>query len=166
MSYKVFFAVFLIIFSSYSLADESTKDKKLNELVNLMDMDSMVESMYSQMEVMTQNMFTQMGVQPSEQAIFDEYYNQIMLILKEDMSWSKMEPLVVDIYRRNFTEKEIDDMLAFYKTDTGKSLLKKMPVVMQESMQMSQSLMQQSIPKIQVIAKQLGEALAKSRNAE
>ncbi|RDH45842.1 DUF2059 domain-containing protein [Zooshikella ganghwensis] len=104
-----------IIFSSYSLADEATKDKKLNELVNLMDMDSMVESMHSQMKVMTQNMFTQMGVQSSEQAIFDEYYNQIMLIIKEDMSWSKMEPLVVDIYRRNFTEKEIDDMLAFYK---------------------------------------------------
>lgn len=165
MSYKVVLAVLVLMFSPSLLADEASRDKKLNELVNVMDMDSMVDSIYSQMEAMMKNMATQMGVKPEEQAIFDEYYNQMTQIIKDDMSWAKMEPLVVDIYRRNFTEKELDDMLAFYKTDTGKSLLAKMPVVMQESMQISQVLMQQSVPKIQAKAQQLGEALAKARKA-
>jgi len=166
MNYKVVLAVLLFMFSPLLLADDVSKDKKLNELVNVMDMDSMIDSIYSQMEAMMQNMATQMGVQPDEQAIFDEYYKQMTQIIKEDMSWAKMEPLVVDIYRRNFTEKELDDMLAFYKTETGKSLLAKMPVVMQESMHISQVLMQQSIPKIQAKAEQLGEALAEVRNTK
>lgn len=166
MSSKVVLAVLLLMFSPSLIADNVSKDKKLNELVNVMDMDSMIDSIYSQMESMMQNMATQMGVQPDEQAIFDEYYKQMTQIIKEDMSWAKMEPLVIDIYRRNFTEKELDDMLAFYKTETGKSLLAKMPVVMQESMHISQVLMQQSIPKIQAKAEQLGEALTEVRNTK
>lgn len=166
MSYKVVLAVLVLMFSPALLADNASKDKKLNELVNVMDMDSMIDSIYSQMEVMMKNMSAQMDIQPDEQALFDEYYSQMTQIIKEDMSWARMEPLVVDIYRRNFTEKELDDMLVFYKSDTGKAILAKMPVVMQESMQISQQLMQQSIPKIQAIAQQLGEAVAQARKSK
>ena len=42
-------------------ADEDSKQEKLIELVNVMDMDSIVEAMYSQMEVMLQDMSTEMG---------------------------------------------------------------------------------------------------------
>ncbi len=166
MKIKALFFSVLLASSFSAYADDGTKEAKLSELLNVMGMDSMVEQMYSQMEVMMQNMSTQMGVQPSEQAIFDEYYNQMILVMREDMSWAKMEPLIVDIYDRNFTEKEINDMLVFYKTETGKSLLLKMPAVMQESMQISQTLMQTSIPKIQEIAKKLGKDLEKSRNGK
>lgn len=164
MKIKTLLMLPLIVLSFSAYADSETKRAKLNELVNVMDMDSMVDQMYSQMELMMQNMSTQMGVQPSEQAIFDEYYNKMSFVIKEDMSWAKMEPLMVDIYSRNFSEKEIDDMLAFYKTETGQSLLLKMPAVMQESMQMSQTLMQASIPRIQQIAKELSDDLAESRS--
>lgn len=166
MKIKSLLISILLATSCYSYADSESKQAKLNELVNIMDMDSMVDQMYSQMEAMMQNMSTQMGVQPSEQEIFDDYYSQMVLIMNEEMSWAKMEPLIVNIYDNNFTEEEINDILAFYKTETGQSLLLKMPAVMQESMQISQTLMQASIPKIQELAKNLSEDLAKSRNSQ
>lgn len=166
MKFKGLVAFVFVVFSVGVHADESSKQAKLSELVNVMDMDAMVESMYSQMEVLMQNMSTQMGVQASEQATFDKYYSQMITLLQDELSWEKMEPSVVDIYNRNFSEKEIDDMLAFYKTETGQSLLTKMPVVMQESMQMSQALMQSAIPKIQAIAQELSADLEKARATE
>lgn len=153
----------LLIFSSSLYAEQNTKQQKIDELINVMNMDAMVDSMYGQVEGMMKNMSAQMGVKPSEQAIFDKYYADMTNVLKSEMSWEKMQPMMVNVYDKHFKEQEIADMLAFYKTETGQKILKKMPVVMQESMQMSQSLIQDAMPRIQDIAGKLSEELKASR---
>ncbi|MCQ8890052.1 DUF2059 domain-containing protein [Pseudoalteromonas carrageenovora] len=153
----------LLIFSSSLYAEQNTKQQKIDELINVMNMDAMVDSMYGQVEGMMKNMSAQMGVKPSEQAIFDKYYADMTNVLKSEMSWEKMQPMMVNVYDKHFKEQEIADMLAFYKTETGQKILKKMPIVMQESMQMSQSLIQDAMPKIQDIAGKLSEELKASR---
>lgn len=74
-----------------------------------------------------------------------------------------MEPEILKIYDKHFTEKEVDDMLAFYRTETGKSILKKMPDVMQESMMISQSFVQVLLPKLKEAALQLTKDIDKAR---
>ena len=154
----------LLIFSTNLYAEQTAKQQKIDELVNVMDMDSMVDSMYAQVEGMMQNMSVQMGVKPDEKAIFDKYYADMTEVLKTKMSWKKMQPMIIQVYDKHFSEQEIADMLAFYKTDTGQKILEKMPVVMQESMQMSQSLMKDAMPKIQTLAQQLSDELEQSRS--
>lgn len=154
----------LLIFSSSLYAEQNTKQQKIDELINVMNLDSMVDSMYGQVEGMMKGMSDQMGVKPSEQAIFDKYYGDMTTVLKTEMSWAKMQPMMVNVYDKHFSEQEIADMLAFYKTDTGQKILEKMPVVMQESMQMSQSLMKDAMPKIQTLAQQLSDELEQSRS--
>lgn len=154
----------LLIFSSSLYAEQNTKQQKIDELISVMNLDSMVDSMYGQVEGMMKGMSDQMGVKPSEQAIFDKYYGDMTTVLKTEMSWAKMQPMIVNVYDKHFSEQEIADMLAFYKTDTGQKILEKMPVVMQESMQMSQSLMKDAMPKIQTLAQQLSDELEQSRS--
>lgn len=163
---KIILGITLLVLSFNLHAAETSKQKKLLELIKVMDMDAMMDSMYSEMEKMMQGLSTQMGVQASEQAIFDDYFKKMTAVMRETMNWKKLEPHTIEIYNRNFNEKEISDMLKFYKTDTGKAILKKMPAVMQESMQLGQSSMQETMPKIQKIAKQLSDALQESRNKE
>jgi len=43
--------------------------------------------------------------------------------------------LVVPIYDQNFSEEEIDGMLAFYSSAVGQKVLAKMPAIMQDCMQ-------------------------------
>lgn len=47
--------------------------------------------------------------------------------------------LVIPVYDRNFTDAEIDGMLAFYSSPVGQKVLAKLPVVLQESMEAGQS---------------------------
>jgi len=49
-----------------------------------------------------------------------------------------LENLIVPIYDRHFTLKELQALVAFYKTPEGTSVITKMPVVMQESMMAGQ----------------------------
>ncbi len=43
--------------------------------------------------------------------------------------------LIIAIYDKNLDKRAIDGIARFYKTEAGKQLIEKMPVIMQESMQ-------------------------------
>lgn len=58
-----------------------------------------------------------------------------------DYVWTSLEPRinidnlineVVNIYESKFTEKEIDELLVFYKSDLGKKLIQASPTIMIE----------------------------------
>ncbi len=157
------FALGICLLTSVEQAMADNKQVVLNELVSVMKMESMIDATYQQVEAMLQSMPAQMGIKPSEQPMFESYYSKMVDVLKAEMNWAKMEPQVLAIYERNFSEQELKDILAFYKTESGQSLVEKMPAVMQDSMQISQSLVQQAMPQIQTLAQELAAELQASR---
>ncbi|WP_428243445.1 DUF2059 domain-containing protein [Gynuella sp.] len=161
-----FWIVCLLLCSFTAVAADSSKEAKVVELMDLMNMNALIDNMYAQMEPMLQNVSKELDIKPSEQPLFDQYYKDVVAIMKADFSWEKMQPGMIDLYSRQFSEQEIDDMLAFYKTETGQAVLKKMPQLMQASMQLSQTLMQSAMPKMQARVKQLSNELAKARQAQ
>ncbi len=48
---------------------------------------------------------------------------------------NEFKDLIIKLYNKHYTEAELDAMFKFYSSKEGKSIIKKMPVVMQESMQ-------------------------------
>lgn len=50
-----------------------------------------------------------------------------------------MEGEIAALYARTFTEQELKDMLAFYETPSGRSMLAKTPALMQESVAIGQA---------------------------
>lgn len=78
------------------------------------------------------------------------------------MTWENMSPRFVDIYTGAFTEKELKDLIGFYKTPTGKKSLAVMPQLMQEGAQVGTSLATENSP---VLEKMIEERMAEM-NAE
>jgi len=163
---KVLLVLFLVFFSGFSFSDEDAKKQKLDELLTLMNADALVDSIYSQMDQMVMGLEQHLGVKPSEKALFDEHTNKTTQIIKQEMSWEKMKGPMIAIYMKHYTESEIADMVAFYKTQTGQSMIKKMPLVMNDTMIMSQSLMKDMMPKMQALSLELKEKLAAVRNKD
>jgi hypothetical protein len=73
-------------------------------------------------------------------------------VLREEMTWEKLEPSFIGIYQKVLTQKEVDGMIAFYKTEAGIAVIEKMPQVMQLSMELVMELMQKISPRIQQIS--------------
>jgi len=51
--------------------------------------------------------------------------------------------LIIPVYQKHLTEKDIQEINAFYNTDAGKKLIKSQPAIMQESMVLGQQWGQQ-----------------------
>jgi hypothetical protein len=126
--------------------------------------DSMMDSMYGGMEQMMRQGMKQAlqgkSLSPEQQRIFDTVPTKFVAVMREEMSWQKMKPLYVQLYRDTFEQEEVDGLLAFYASPTGQAFVNKMPMVMQKSMALSQSLMQSIIPKMTAAMK---DAMAEAK---
>ena len=60
--------------------------------------------------------------------VLDEYFN-------DPESQRNFKATYASIYTEEFTEKELEEMIAFYKTDTGKKVLAKLPTVLEKGRQ-------------------------------
>jgi len=78
--------------------------------------------------------------------------------LAKYMSWDALKPQLVAIYTDAFTEAELREVNAFYKTPTGQKTITAMPALMQKGMAMGQKAVQDHLPELQeAIQKKLKE---------
>ena len=57
---------------------------------------------------------------------------------KKDVNLGELENLMIPIYQKHLTQEDVAAMNKFYSTPTGKKLITKMPMIMQESMVVGQ----------------------------
>lgn len=105
---------------------QTTKEKKVKDLLHTMGTTKTMETSF---EYMINFYKTQNPTIPhSYWAKAEKLINYEDLIQK-----------IIPIYTRNFTEQEIDDLLVFYRTSTGKAMIEKMPNILRESMNAGQT---------------------------
>lgn len=52
--------------------------------------------------------------------------------LEKEIKWDELKPQMLELYVREFSEPELRDILAFYKSPTGLKALKRLPALMAE----------------------------------
>lgn len=142
---------------------QQSKREMVEEMMLLMDVDAMVDTMYSQMDQMMQGMGREMGIRPEDQPLFDRHMAKVTALMKKEVTWQKMKEPMIAVYQNYYTTQELADMLAFYKSASGQSMLKKMPEVMKASMVVSQDMMKSVIPQIQQLSQELAEEVKAQR---
>jgi len=74
------------------------------------------------------------------------------------MSWEALKPQMMALYMDTFTEQELREINAFYKTSTGQKTLTAMPGLFQKGMAIGQKAVQDHLPELQeAIQKKLKE---------
>lgn len=145
-------------------SDSASKRESVEELLDLIDADSLIDNLYSQMGQTFQGMGQQLGIKPSEQELFDKFMGRLAEVMKEEMSWDKMEEPMIKIYLKHYTEKEVQDQITFYRSESGQSMINKQADVARDTMMMSQDIVRRFLPKLKKISEELEAELAAERN--
>jgi hypothetical protein len=101
------------------------------------------------------------GRQPTkqEQQYIDKVVRESAAVIREEMNWAAMRPLMVKIYKDTFTQEEVDGQIAFYRSPVGTAVIAKMPAVMDATMVAMHQNMQSITPKLQAIAEKAQKEL-------
>lgn len=87
----------------------------------------------------------------AQRAALDRLPARMSAMLREEMSWEKLRPGFVRMYRETFEQEEIDGLIAFYRTPLGQAYVDKLPVVMRKSMESVQETLQRLMPKMSAL---------------
>ncbi|MBF0492421.1 MAG: DUF2059 domain-containing protein [Deltaproteobacteria bacterium] len=160
----VFFITLMLSFNSY--AQEMASRKSVEKFIELSEVQKMMDAIYSQIDRSFKGMADQIGISEKEKPAFDKYTKKVSALVKKEVSWEKLKEPTLDIYSKHFTEVEIQGLIAFYSSDVGKSMVKKMPLVMQDTMIMTQDMMKSIYPKIQDLALEMKTEVEKLRKGK
>jgi hypothetical protein len=150
--------------------DAPASDASIQELLEVTHSEKTIDVVISQMQasidLMNKQFMKDRSLRPDQAQIMDDAKNQLVAAVRDSLKWEDMMPIYVDIYRKSFSQKEIDDIITFYKTETGQAILAKMPIVLQNTMQITMQRMAVLTPKLQKIQQDALAKLKASMQAE
>jgi len=79
---------------------------------------------------------------------YETKLNKMVQDMLKEMPWEEMMQAMVPAYQKHFTKGDMDALIAFYSTPTGQTILREMPGLMADSMQVMMPRMEQYIEKV------------------
>lgn len=127
--------IFIILITLFSIQINAQKvDEKIE---NLLELDGTINNIA---KIITQTIEYQ---KKNNFGISDNYWEALEKKVTEK-SLAELKLIVTPIYSKNYTETEIDSLITFYNSETGRLLIEKQPIIIEELnlplMQWSQNL--------------------------
>jgi uncharacterized protein len=123
-------------------------DAQIDKMLDTMDMQRTLDEMYVQIDAMSTNMGLQMlgeDATPEQRESLRRVTAQQQSLMRSTLSWDTLGPIYRKVYGKLFSAEEVEAMTAFYGSETGRGIMRKMPQAMQLSMEEMQPLMRSMI---------------------
>jgi len=161
---KLLLSIAFTLISPIAMANPPS-DESIRELMTITETRELMEGAMAQADQMMRATMEQTmqgkEISAEDRKVLDEMRTDMIAVLDEALGWDAMEPLFIDVYQRSLSQSEVDAMLEFYRSDAGKAVIAKMPLIMQNTMGVMQQRMASVGPRIQQIQ---DEAVAKLQN--
>lgn len=129
----------MVMFGATLWAVEPVKgDSRTTAAMELLVTMHMDKTMADSMEQMLQ-------LQIQQNPAIAPYKEVMRKFLAKYMSWESLKNEFARIYAEEFTEQELRDMIAFYRTPTGAKAIAKMPALMAKGGQLGMQRVQQNM---------------------
>lgn len=103
-----------------------------------------------QMEKTTNQAINQMlSMQVQQRPDLKVVEPEMRAFMTKYMNWSTLKEDMVQLYAREFTEKELRDLTKFYQTATGQKYVSKQSTLIQAGMEIGQQRVRENLPELQ-----------------
>ena len=137
-------------------------DASVRELLILSKSERLIDGMWQQMDQVMKSSVTEatsQGLNDAQRKVMDDMSTQMVEIFRDVMSWKDLEPKLIDLYKQTLTQSDVDGIVTFYKSEAGKALIEKMPLIMQRSMTLMTDKVQSLTPRLQALQQETSRKL-------
>ena len=144
-------------------ADARPSEQSVRRLFEAMHTSQLIDSVMEQTDANLREALERASggrsLNAQQQKLHDDMRAKIQGMLKEELAWSRLEPQMVEVYRSTFTPAEIDGMLRFYDSPSGRAVVAKLPQATQQMMQLTQEHVGALIPRIVELQKDTAQKI-------
>jgi hypothetical protein len=160
--------VFLILAVATALRGQAApaETASIDRLLVLAKTETASEMIVSQIDkgvtMGVQNALKGQAPTAADQVVIDSVRKQIRAAVNDTLSWPKLKGLYEKAYADTFSQEEIDGLIAFYSSPTGKAFADKEPLIAQ---QVNGAVQGQMAPLVMKISPIIQEAMQKLQSA-
>lgn len=118
-------------------ADPASEDS-VRELLALTEVSELVDQVGMQFGAMLDEQLAQIRRDPQlsaeQREILLGMHERMTQVVRQETDWAAYEAGVVQLYRENLTQSEIDSLLEMYRSPAGQLMLDKMPAITEATM--------------------------------
>lgn len=163
-------AALLLCMCRVSFADDASKRAKIDEMFTLMNMEQTLSRLADQQTGQLKQIMPQLlagqTIGPDDQKQIDAFMDQLTTMVRDAIQWNKLKPQYEDLYAATYDETTIDGMLAFYRTDVGRTMVAKQPELISKSQAIAQAQLSAVQPKMQAAFEDFAAKMAKNAAAK
>jgi len=139
-------------------ADDATKAAKVEEFFKLAKMDDTIrQALALAANQVRSGMLQQMTgtkLSPEQEKSTGEFQDKVTALVSGALSWEKMKPPYVKLYADAYTEPQIDDMLAFYRSPSGQAMVAGNASLMTKASAIAQNQLAEIMPELQKLIRE------------
>jgi len=139
----------MTVFAATALADRSSHESAAADLLKASQAEKLTEQMLGQIDGLMDQSFASAGLPAEAKPEWNSVKESMMDWMGEFLSWKELEPMYVEIYTAVFTEEELNELTAFYRSPLGRKMVEKMPALTQKSMEVTMRRMNEKMPELQ-----------------
>jgi hypothetical protein len=155
MKSKQILIMALIMIFSFTVvvyADETSKLKLVDEMFVILKLDSQLSIMLTQIKEMQRRfVFDKLEGNKELQSESDRMITEMFDLLEKEFAQGPFLNNCKKLYAEVFTEKELEGIIQFYKSEAGQAVINKMPEMLHKVLSMSEQLAKDLQPKIEKI---------------
>lgn len=157
-------AVLLACAAGQVSADASSHAANAGRFLQIANADKVAVPVYAQVQQMFAARFAEAEAAPNKQALLESYQAKANALLDKAVGWDQLKPDMVKLYTRNFSEQELEELIAFYQSPVGKKVMKTMPALTEQSAQLTQEKLETAVPAVnQLLAAMSAELQPKKK---
>ncbi|HEX2222721.1 MAG TPA: DUF2059 domain-containing protein [Thermoanaerobaculia bacterium] len=137
--------------AAWSEEAQSSHKKAALELIAITEMES---SLAAQAEAMV-------NLQVEQNPLIEPYRDVLLKWIKKTLTWEAMAPQMTQLFMDTFTEAELRDLIAFYRTPTGKKALTQLPVLFEQGAKIGQELAEKNEAELEAMIEARSKELEK-----
>lgn len=151
------YTLIIFLFSSTVAMAAPASESSIKQLLSVTQARQLLDRMRERVSAVMDNAVKQglRGKQPNakQQKAIKRMKTRMVALMQKSLSWDKLEPVYIRLYKESFTEKEVKGMLAFYRTPAGQAVIHKMPTLIQKTMREIQGMTMGMMPQMRQIQK-------------
>jgi hypothetical protein len=169
---KIQFYIALAVTSAVAFAQSAPPtDESIKQMLTVMHVEKMLDQMFLQMDAAMKSGMEQ-GLQQSlhghelnaaQKAAIEKFKEKLSAIMKDELSFAKMQDIYLQAYRETFTEEDVNGVTAFYRSPVGKTVVEKIPIAMQKAGALMQTRITPMVQKMQTMQEEFVKELSQTK---
>ena len=152
---RILITVVTISVCSSAWADTEAHRQAAEQVLKLTNTHRMLEPMIRQMQQRQLKQLEEMNLPNEADAITGKYILRMNELLKAELAWDKMKDEYINLYASVFSEKELGELIQFFRSSIGQKMVEKNPDIMYEVMLLGQNRLMKIMPQMQVISDEM-----------